>query len=1131
MTVSDFSTDGIPQPGEGLSPLKRSLLALRELRAKLEGLEQVKTEPVAIIGMGCRFPGGVDSPESFWEQLSRGESAISELPSGRWDRNAYYDPDPDSPGKMYTTRGGYIDAVDSFDPQFWGLSPRETIAMDPQQRLLLEVSWEALENAGQAPDRLAGSQTGVFIGISSSDYAWLEFWSGELTQVDTYMGTGSLLSVAAGRIAYLLGFQGPALSVDTACSSSLLALHLACQHLRSGKVDLALAGGVNLILSPLGTIYLAKSRALAPDGRCKTFDARADGFVRGEGCGVVVLKRLSDALAHGDSILAVVRGTAANHDGRSSGLTVPNGQAQKEVIEAALADTGSLSPDLVDYIEAHGTGTPLGDPIELRALADVFGKNHSVEHPLIVGSVKTNIGHLEAAAGVAALIKTVLSIQHGFIPPHLHFQTPTPHFEWKHNNLIVPTRLTPWQARDGHRVAGISSFGFSGTNAHVIVESPPEVNSEPGGVERPLQLLTLSAQNDAALMEVASNYRQHLAAHQDLSLTDATYTANTGRSHFKHRAAAIAASTPELLDKLDALAAGQEKIGVFQGQVMAAGNPKIAFLFTGQGSQYIGMGRELYNTQPLFHNIIDQCAELLNHQLERPLLSVLYPKVGEQSPLDDTAYTQPALFALEYALARLWQSWGITPAAIMGHSVGEYVAACLAGVFSLEDGLSLIAVRGQLMSTLPRNGAMVAVDADEGRVRAAISPYSQQVSIAALNGPGNIVISGLASSLLEVIQELEKEGIQTHRLKVSHAFHSPLMEPMLNSFTNTAASVRYTSPSIRLVSNVSGEVVKSNELENANYWRSHICQPVRFAQSIQAIQQLGCTIMLEVGPKPTLIGMAQHILPGDEFSWLSSLSDRRSDWDQILESLAKLYLQGVNVDWERFDQGLPRKRVSLPTYPFQRQRYWFQSSASAGRSDRVGLDGQSIHPLLGRRIISAAKEVQYECPVGPRTPSYLADRLVHGMQFLPESVYVELSLAAGRDYLKLSIVELDDLVVHQRIELQAEVLHNLQVILTPEGPDRLAARIFTLTTGEEKAESGWELLAECHLMGNVPQLPTAHCDIEEMKARFQPYELDAWQDELKQAGFEYGPRFLCFDQIWQGEGQHPGQNWVSRRPE
>ena len=531
------------------------------------------------------------------------------------------------------------------------------------------------------------------------------------------------------------------------------------------------------------------------------------------------------------------------------------------------------------------------------------------------------------------------------------------------------------------------------------------------------------------------------------------------------------------------------------------------------------MGHELYNTQPLFHDIIDQCAELLNQQLERPLLSVLYPKVGEKSPLDDTAYTQPALFALEYALARLWQSWGITPAAIMGHSVGEYVAACVAGVFSLEDGLRLIAVRGQLMSNLPRNGAMVAVDADEGRVRATISPYSQQVSIAALNGPGNIVISGLLSSLLEIIQELEKEGIQTHRLKVSHAFHSPLMEPMLDSFTNTAASVRYTSPSIRLVSNVSGEVVKSTELENANYWRSHICQPVRFAQSIQAIQQLGCTIMLEVGPKPTLIGMAQHILPGDEFSWLSSLSARRSDWDQILESMAKLYIQGVNVDWERFDQGLPRKRVSLPTYPFQRQRYWFQSSASAGRSDKVGLDGQSVHPLLGRRIISAAKEVQYECLVGPRTPSYLADRLVHGMHFLPESVYVELGLAAGRDYLKLSIVELDDLVVHQRIELQAETLQNLQVILTPEGPDRLAAKIFTLTPGEEKAESGWELLAICHLKGKGSQLPPPHCDFEEMRARFQPYELDAWQDELKQAGFEYGPRFLCFDQIWQGEGQ------------
>ncbi len=1088
--MSEFSVDGTLQPAGGLSPLKRSLLALRELRAKLETLEQAKTEPVAIIGMGCRFPGEVDSPESFWGMLSRGENGISDLPEGRWNKEVFYDPDPEAPGKMYTSKAGYLDSVDQFDAPFWGLSPRETIYMDPQQRLLLDVSWEALENAGLAPEKMVGGQTGVFVGISSSDYVGIQLLAGDTSKVDTYMGTGNLLSVAAGRISYLLGLNGPALAIDTACSSSLVAIHLACQHLRLSKCDLALAGGVNLILSPIGTIYLSKSHALAPDGRCKTFDAQADGYVRGEGCGVVVLKRLSDALRDRDRILAVIRGTAINHDGRSSGLTVPNGQAQRAVIEAALADTGDLTADQVDYVEAHGTGTPLGDPIELRALAESVGKNRSGERPLFLGSVKTNIGHLEAAAGMASLIKTVLAMNHGRIPPHLHLKTLTPHFDWAQSGFIVPTQLTPWPEKESCRIAGISSFGFSGTNAHIIIESAPEIEIQLSEIERPQHIITLSAQNETALKELTKRYENFLSEKQFISLGDVAYTVNIGRSHFKQRATVIGASTDQILDRLEALAAGEEHPGVSTARVLSSGKPKIAFLFSGQGSQSAGMGRQLYETQPTFHKAIDQCDQLLSSSLKQPLLSVLYPDSGEDSLIHSTEYTQPALFALEYGLAKLWQSWGIAPAAVMGHSVGEYVAACLAGVFSLEDGLELIAERGRLMGSLPSNGGMAAVFADLATVQAAVRPHSGEVSIAAINGPQNIVISGLKSRLDSILQALGQEGIKSHQLTVSHAFHSPLMEPILSPFERAAQSIHFTAPGIRLVSNTTGKFIQGDELSQPAYWSNHISQPVRFSESIQTLKQAGCNIFIEVGPKPTLIGMAQQILTEKENIWLPSLSPRIDDWEQILESLSELYLQGVVIDWQGFDKDYARTRIELPTYPFQRQRYWYETSHPVGQSlGLMGLASKGSHPLLGQRHPSAGKEAQYDSQIGDHTPSYLADRQIYGRRFLPESFIAEISLAAGENYFQSDSPSLENLIVFNRLELLEEELYPLQTVLTPEGPGRAVVKIFTW---EEKADEGWTLLAEGHLLEASSQPLTASLDVLEFPSEIGALETGIW---------------------------------------
>ena len=925
--------------------MKKALVELREMRAKLSALERAKTEPIAIVGMGCRFPGGADNPESFWKLLRDGVDAITEISSDRWDIDAYYDPDPDAPGKMYSRHAGLVDRLPEFDPQFFGISPREAVSLDPQQRLLLEVTWEALENAGLVPERLSGSQTGVFIGITSFDYLQ-GLLTREATEIDAYLGTGNGHSVASGRLSYLLGLTGPSLSVDTACSSSLVAVHLACSSLRNQECDLALAGGVNCLLAPEVSINYSKARMLSPDGRCKTFDASADGFVRAEGCGVIVLKRLSDAIAAGDNILALIRGSAINQDGRSSGLTVPNGPSQQAVIRQALKNAG-VEPVEVSYVEAHGTGTSLGDPIEVGALGAVFGKNRPQNQPLVIGSAKTNIGHLEAAAGVVGLIKVVLQLQHEEIFPHLHCQQPSPHINWDAFPVKVPTSAKPWSTVERRRFAGVSSFSFSGTNAHVVLEEAPTPEPVKTEVERPLHLLTLSAKTEPALKQLAQRYEKYLGTHPALPIENICFTANTGRSHFKYRLGAIAASTVEVRKQLAAFASGLEAPGIYFGQVQKNAQPKVVFLFTGQGSQYIGMGRQLYETQPTFRKTLDRCDEILRSYLEKPLLEVLYPEINKarentqskirspltplfkggnlKSQIDETVYTQPALFALEYALFQLWKSWGVIPDAVMGHSLGEYVAACVAGVFSLEDGLKLVAERARLMQALPQDGEMVAVLADEARVAAAIQLYAQDVSIAALNGPESIVISGKSQAVRSVVAALEAEGIKTTQLQVSHAFHSPLMEPMLADFQRVAVDVTYSSPRIRLISNVTGELANA-EIATPEYWCRHIRQPIKFAAGMETLHRLGYQVFVEIGPKPTLLGMGRQCLPEEGQQWLSSLHPKKEDWQQLLQSLAALYLINVPVDLFGFDRDYQRHRLQLPTYPWQRSRYWFENT-------------------------------------------------------------------------------------------------------------------------------------------------------------------------------------------------------------
>ncbi|VFN00102.1 MAG: Phosphopantetheine attachment site, partial [Candidatus Kentron sp. G] len=706
-------------------------------------------EPIAIIGMGCRFPEA-DNPEAYWRLLRDGVDAVTEIPSGRWDINAFYDPDPDAPGKIYTRRGSFLSGIDGFDPRFFGISPREATDMDPQQRLLLEVAWEALENAAQPPDELQGSPVGVFVGITQMEYGSLTL-SGAHESFTPYTWTGASLGFSAGRLSYVLGLQGPSLALDTACSSSLVAIDSACQSLRTGKCQLAIAGGVNLNLSPEIMVFLSQTKALAPDGRCKTFDASADGYARGEGCGILILKRLSEAVADKDNILAVIRGSATKHDGVSSGFTVPNRLSQEKVIREALGNA-RVTPADISYVEAHGTGTSLGDPIEVGALGSVFAENHSNDSPLTIGSAKTNLGHLEAAAGMAGLMKVVLALQHQEIPAHLHFKEPNPYIDWENLPFRVPVERQPWPRGQGEermpRIAGVSSFGMSGTNAHVVLEEAPDDgwlgSSEASPQEaspqsvRPWHLLALSAKSEEALRELAHNYAIWLETHPETPFADVCFTANTGRSHFEHRLALVAGSSTDAEEKLRAA-------DYVSGEA-ARERPKIAFLFTGQGSEYPGMGRGFYETQPLFRETLEACDTILR-PLNVPLLDLLYPDIAnpDKTPQivlsDDMTYLQPVLFALEYALARVWQSWGVQPDVVMGHSIGEYVAACVAGVFSLEDALQLVANRGRLMQTCPE-GRMLAVAVSEARAREIIAPFGDAVSVATINAPESVVLSG-----------------------------------------------------------------------------------------------------------------------------------------------------------------------------------------------------------------------------------------------------------------------------------------------------------------------------------------------------------------------------------------------------
>ncbi|WP_338866151.1 type I polyketide synthase [Myxococcus stipitatus] len=1071
------------------------------------------SEPVAIIGMSCRFPGGADSPQAFWRLLREGFDAMREVPADRWDAAAYLATDPTSRGKVRALRAGFLERVDAFDAGFWGISAREAISMDPQQRLLLEVAYEALEHAHLSVDSLAGSRTGVFVGIATDDY------SCRTDPSDVYSGTGSLFSVAAGRISYLLDLRGPSLAVDTACSSSLVALHLACKSLQSGESELALVGGVNVITDPGKSIYFSGLGALSTDGRCKTFDASADGYGRGEGCGVFVLKRLADALEDGDRVLAVVRGSAVNQDGHSNGLTAPNGLAQEAVLKEALSRSG-LKPGDVQYVEAHGTGTPLGDPIEIEALSAALCEWRSAKEPLLIGSVKTNIGHLEAAAGVAGLMKVVLSMRHGELPPHLHFTQPNPHVPWAQLPLKVPTELTPWTSR-GPRIAGVSSFGISGTNAHVILEEAPRSKVEPSKEEgdgRPV-LLPLSARSPEALTAFAEAHAELLGDPAATgTLREIAHTASVRRSHHPHRLAVVGSSRQDLVEALRASTRGEPHPGVIRRQANFEEEfPRVAFIFPGQGSQWLGMGRQLLREEPVFREAIEACERAMRPHVEWSLVEELGADEAH-SHLAEIDVVQPVLFAMQVALAALWRSWGIEPDAVVGHSMGEVAAAQVAGALSLEDAARIICRRSRLLRRVSGQGAMAVVELGLEQAREVLSGYESRLSVGVSNSPRSTVISGDTLALEELLRHLEGRGIFCRRVKVDVASHSPQMDPLKEDLLLALEGVAPESALVPIYSTVTGETGDGSDF-TASYWVRNLRDPVLFQGAIERLLDDGHAVFIEVSPHPVLLAPIQETLEEARRGGLALASLRRQADERrtLLESFAALYVHGHPVDWARLypEGGRP---VDLPSYPWQGERFWLDApvaTAAINRSPRTARDAGAGHPLLGGALSSSLQpRVHFwEQLLSTEAFPYLSDHRVQGEVVFPGAGYVEMALAAGAEVLGEAGLVLEGVSFREMLPLAPGTTRRVQLVLTEEGSGRASFQIASRTDDE----ATWRT----HALGRLRlDEGRAHAhSLEPWTGMEESLSSDEHYRRMEALGLGYGPMFRGLRQVALSAGE------------
>ncbi len=1064
------------------------------------------SESIAIIGIGCRFPGS-SGPQEFWQSIHDGVDAISEVPADRFNLDEVYDSDPTVPGKISTRWGGFVDQVDQFDPQFFGISPREAARMDPQQRLLLEVVWEALEDAGQAVETLSGSETGVFVGISNNDYGRTQF--GDFSRIDAYAGTGNALSIAANRISYLMDFRGPSIAIDTACSSSLVAVHLACTSLRNGESTLAIAGGVNLILSPAITMNFTKAGVMAPDGRCKTFDAGANGYVRSEGAGLVVLKPLSRAAADGDTIYAIIRGSAVNQDGRSNGLMAPNPAAQEAVLREAYRRAGVSAGD-VQYVEAHGTGTLLGDPIEARALGRVLADGRAPGNFCAIGSVKTNIGHCEAAAGIAGLIKVALALRNAEIPASLHFEEPNPHIPFDELPIRVQTRPGQWSVESGPPLAGVSSFGFGGTNAHVVMQQAPEsrTRNREGVASKSCYLLPLSARSPEALQAVARTYLGFLA-NSGSSLHDICYSASARRGHHDYRMSVTGASSAQLIEGLEAFLKGETRAGLSSGRKALGAHKKLAFVFSGQGSQWFGMGRTLLHDEPIFREVIERCELALRPHTDWSLIAELAATDAAESRLNDVDVIQPALFAVQVALAALWRAWGIEPDAVVGHSMGEVAAAYVSGTLSLEDAALIICTRSKLVKRTIGQGAMGAVELSIEDARLAIAGYEDRVSIAVSTSPTSTVLSGDPKALAEILEQLQARDVFCRMVKVDFASHSPQMDPLRAELMSALEEVQPHLASIPIYSTVLDSVADGSEFD-AHYWARNLREPVLFSASMQRLLEDGYETIVEISAHPILLsGIQQGIHhAGTEGAVLASIRRDEDEHTAMLRSLGLLYSSGYAIDWNRIypERGA---NVSLPAYPWQRQRCWLEPGADHDQP----INSAAKNSLLGRHFKSAASggADYWEVRLDKESLPFLDDHRIENVAALPASIYVEMASAAAREALGSQSIALTDVEFHRALFIPDGASPTLQVIVAPAADG--AATFQILSSSSAKS---WTLHASGKVSADSDLPPSLQeeslADIQ-LRSTEKVSGLDYYR-QLSENAIQYGPFFQSITHLW-----------------